>query len=69
MQWSPRGDYFVTVAGFMPAKSTLFTAACKPHFDLGSGPHNMARWNPQACASALNDEPALRIAAPAWLTI
>ena len=48
MQWSPKGDYFVTVAGFMPAKSTIFTAACKPHYDLGSGPHNMARWNPQA---------------------
>lgn len=48
VQWSPKGDYFVTVAGFMPAKSTIFTAACKPHYDLGSGPHNMARWNPQA---------------------
>jgi len=32
----------------MPAKTTVFTAACKPHFDLGSGPHNMARWSPQA---------------------
>jgi len=48
VQWSPRGDHFVTVAGFMPAKTTVFTAACKPHFDLGSGPHNMARWSPQA---------------------
>lgn len=48
VQWSPSGDFFVTVAGFMPAKSTIFTAACKPHYDLGSGPHNMARWNPQA---------------------
>jgi translation initiation factor 2A len=49
VQWHPSGDYFVTVAGFMPAKTTLFTDACKPHFDLGSGPHNIARWSPQAC--------------------
>lgn len=47
VQWHPSGDYFVTVAGFMPAKTTLFTDACKPHFDLGSGPHNIARWSPQ----------------------
>lgn len=46
VQWNPRGDYFVTVAGFMPAKSTLFTAACVPKFDLGSGPYSLARWNP-----------------------
>ena len=33
--WSPVGDYFVAVAGFMPAKSTLFTHKCVPKFDLG----------------------------------
>lgn len=46
VQWSPRGDYFVTVAGFMPAKSTLFTDSCVPKFDLGSGPYSLVRWNP-----------------------
>ncbi|KXZ56093.1 hypothetical protein GPECTOR_2g975 [Gonium pectorale] len=30
----------------MPAKVTLFNAACKPVYDLGSGPYNIARWNP-----------------------
>lgn len=35
VQWSPRGDYFVTVAGFMPAKSTLFTDKCVAKYDLG----------------------------------
>lgn len=45
VQWNPRGDCFVTVAGFMPAKSTVFTAACVPKFDLGSGPFSTARWN------------------------
>ena len=46
VQWSPQGDFFVTVAGFMPAKSTLFNASCVPKFDLGSGPYSLVRWNP-----------------------
>lgn len=46
VQWSPTGDYFVAVCGFMPAKSTLFNAMCVPKFDLGSGPYSMIRWNP-----------------------
>ena len=47
VQWSPSGEHFITVAGFMPAKSTVFTEACKPFFDLGSGGHNLIRWSPQ----------------------
>ncbi|BDA46939.1 Eukaryotic translation initiation factor 2A [Coccomyxa sp. Obi] len=47
VQWSPSGEHFITVAGFMPAKSTVFTEACKPFYDLGSGGHNLVRWNPQ----------------------
>ena len=50
VQWHPSGEFFVTVAGFMPAKTTLFTDACKAHYDLGSGPHNIARWSPQVRA-------------------
>ncbi|KAG2484504.1 hypothetical protein HYH03_016647 [Edaphochlamys debaryana] len=46
VQWAPAGDFFIAVAGFMPAKVTLFNAACKPVYDLGSGPYNMVRWNP-----------------------
>ncbi|PNW80053.1 hypothetical protein CHLRE_08g375900v5 [Chlamydomonas reinhardtii] len=46
VQWSPAGDYFIAVAGFMPAKVTLFNALCKPVYDLGSGPYNLVRWNP-----------------------
>ncbi|GAB4814302.1 hypothetical protein N2152v2_001348 [Parachlorella kessleri] len=46
VQWSPKGDYFLTVAGFMPAKVTLFTDKCVPKYDLGSGPYSLARWNP-----------------------
>ncbi|KAK9828927.1 hypothetical protein WJX72_002838 [[Myrmecia] bisecta] len=47
VQWSPKGDYFCVVAGFMPAKTTLFSERCKPMYDLGSGPHSTVRWNPQ----------------------
>ena len=47
VQWTPAGDYFIVVAGFMPAKTMLFSATCKPVFDLGSGPHNLVRWSPQ----------------------
>lgn len=43
----------MVVAGFMPAKVTLFTDKCKPLYDLGSGPYNLARWNPQGRFLAL----------------
>lgn len=46
VQWNPKGDYFITVAGFMPAKVTLFTDKCVPKYDLGAGPYSMVRWNP-----------------------
>ncbi|KAL4428252.1 hypothetical protein ABPG75_002341 [Micractinium tetrahymenae] len=46
VQWNPKGDYFVVVAGFMPAKTTLFTDKCVAKFDLGSGPYSTVRWNP-----------------------
>ncbi len=47
-QWSPDGCFFIVVAGFMPAKTVLFDAKCKPVFDLGTGPYNIIKWNPQA---------------------
>uniref|UniRef100_A0A1D2AE34 Eukaryotic translation initiation factor 2A n=1 Tax=Auxenochlorella protothecoides TaxID=3075 RepID=A0A1D2AE34_AUXPR len=46
VQWSPKGNFFLVVAGFMPAKVILFNSACVPKFDLGSGPFSMVRWNP-----------------------
>ena len=66
VQWTPAGDYFIVVAGFMPAKTTLFSATCKPVFDLGSGPHNLACWSPQVKAlqtcGATCPEPCLMLA-------
>ena len=46
VQWSPAGDVFVALAGFMPPKATVFSDACAPLVDLGSGPYSLARWNP-----------------------
>ena len=53
VQWSPSGDHFVTVSGFMPAKTSLFSSTCKLVADLGAGPHNMVRWNPQVGRSLM----------------
>eukprot|EP00884_Botryococcus_braunii_P023068 jgi/Botrbrau1/9445/Bobra.0252s0068.2 len=53
VQWSPQGNLFATVAGFMPAKATLFNEKCEPVCDLGAGPHNLVRWNPQGRFIAL----------------
>lgn len=52
-QWSPDGCFFIVVAGFMPAKTVLFDAKCKPVFDLGTGPYNIIKWNPQGRFLAL----------------
>eukprot|EP00199_Chlamydomonas_sp_CCMP681_P001252 CAMPEP_0119115726 /NCGR_PEP_ID=MMETSP1180-20130426/51898_1 /TAXON_ID=3052 ORGANISM="Chlamydomonas cf sp, Strain CCMP681" /NCGR_SAMPLE_ID=MMETSP1180 /ASSEMBLY_ACC=CAM_ASM_000741 /LENGTH=630 /DNA_ID=CAMNT_0007104815 /DNA_START=17 /DNA_END=1909 /DNA_ORIENTATION=- len=46
VQWSPTGDFFITVAGFMPSKATLWDSNCKPIYDFGSGPYSVVRWNP-----------------------
>lgn len=52
VQWSPSGSHFLTVSGFMPARTNLFTEQCRMVHDLGAGPYNMARWNPQASCTA-----------------
>jgi uncharacterized protein with WD repeat len=31
----------------MPAKATIFNKKCEPVFDFGTGPRNMALYNPQ----------------------
>ena len=39
----------------MPAKATLYNLKCEPVFDFGTGPRNLAFYNPQGtnilCAS------------------
>lgn len=49
MKWAPAGDCFVTVAGFIPSKVTVFSDKCKIIADLGQGGFNLAQWNPHVC--------------------
>jgi translation initiation factor 2A len=46
VQWSPQGDFFVVVAGFMPAKAILVDTRNRPVYDVVAGPYNTARWSP-----------------------
>lgn len=46
-QWSPDGASFAVVAGHMPARTQVFDANCRMIADLGTGSHNLLRWNPQ----------------------
>jgi len=45
--WSPTGNEFFVVYGYMPAKATLFSHKCEKLFDFGTGPRNTALFNPQ----------------------
>lgn len=44
--WSPKGQEFCVIYGFMPAKATLFNTKCEPVFELGTGPRNSIYYNP-----------------------
>ena len=68
MQWSPSGDHFVTVSGFMPARTNLFSSRCRMLHDLGAGPHNLVRWNPQARPLTLKPQQMAGNAAKHWLS-
>jgi len=46
--WSPAGDKFAVVYGFMPAKASLFNQKAELVFDYGSGPKNLALFNAQS---------------------
>ena len=45
--WASSGDLFAVVYGFMPAKATMFDLKGEPVFDFGTGPRNLAVFNPQ----------------------
>ncbi|KDD74628.1 eukaryotic translation initiation factor eIF2A, partial [Helicosporidium sp. ATCC 50920] len=53
VQWSPQGNAFAVVAGYMPARTTLHDARGTPKFDLGTGPFSVVRWDPFGAALAL----------------
>ncbi|KAK9805709.1 hypothetical protein WJX73_000716 [Symbiochloris irregularis] len=46
-QWAPDGASFAVVAGHMPARTQVLDSNCRLIADLGTGSHNLLRWNPQ----------------------
>lgn len=44
--WSNNSTQFAVVYGYMPAKATLFNNKCEVVFDYGTGPRNIAHFNP-----------------------
>ena len=55
VRWAASGEFFAVAAGFMPARTTVFSARCQTIADLGSGPHNLVRWSPQVLGLLLKD--------------
>lgn len=51
--WSPSGDHFIIIYGFMPARATLFDARCDPVFDFGTGSWNTIVFSPHGRYVAL----------------
>ena len=45
VKWSPAGDTFCAVYGFMPAKATLYNGRGDVLFDYGTGPRNCCFFN------------------------
>lgn len=45
VKWSPAGDTFCAVYGFMPAKATLYNGRGDVMFDYGTGPRNCCFFN------------------------
>lgn len=46
MSWSPKGNEFCAVYGFMPAKATIYNLKCEAVFELGTAPRNCVSYNP-----------------------
>ena len=54
VQWARSGEHFAVVAGFMPAQTKVYSDALKLLADLGTGPHNIVRWNAQVLSLHLS---------------
>ncbi|CAN8075999.1 unnamed protein product [Agarophyton chilense] len=51
--WSPTGNEFVIIYGFMPARATMFNEKCEPVFDFGTGSRNEIHFSPHGRFVAL----------------
>lgn len=46
VEWSPNGQHYCVVHGYMPAKVTMFNLKGDDIFDFGTGPRNEAHFDP-----------------------
>ncbi|KAK0179649.1 hypothetical protein PV327_005384 [Microctonus hyperodae] len=46
LEWSPKGDQFCVMYGFMPSKATLFNLKCEPILEFGKKHRNSIYYNP-----------------------
>jgi translation initiation factor 2A len=51
--WSPSGNEFIIIYGFMPARATMFNSKCEPLFDFGTGARNTVSFSPHGRFVAL----------------
>jgi translation initiation factor 2A len=51
--WSPSGNEFIIIYGYMPARATMFNAQCEPVFDFGTGSRNIVSFSPHGRFVAL----------------
>lgn len=52
-EWSPTGNEFIIIYGFMPARATMFNEKCEPVFDFGTGSRNEICFSPHGRFVAL----------------
>lgn len=45
-EWSPKGNEFCVVYGYMPAKATFFNLKCDPVFEVAEASRNSIYFNP-----------------------
>ncbi|XP_058802809.1 eukaryotic translation initiation factor 2A [Phymastichus coffea] len=46
VEWSPKGNEFLVIYGFMPSKATLFNLKCEAVFEFGTKHRNAIYYNP-----------------------
>lgn len=51
--WSPTGNEFIIVYGYMPSRATMFDEKCDPIYDFGTGPRNLISFSPHGRFVAL----------------
>lgn len=45
IKWSPKGNEFCIIYGYMPSKATFYNLKCDPVFEVAAGPRNSIYYN------------------------